>query len=1305
MSTRQILMTAAGLLVAFSTELACGQTVSVNDSRLLRGIYRVRATGGETTVTASNGYQFSLNDPGNFTSSIKVPSGLYDRPVTIDYRKPGPPQTDIGTLQIYVDSEPPVVRSVVASRKPGGQAEVVVSFADADLNPETIKAAHFTVSKAGGSTITTTPVLDEGGSSVILTLADAGVGACELTVTASVQDLVGNAHTLSKHSFMLTEGSLRGEQIEYPPYLAPEFKQDELNPGDRVDTRVVQLYYYRNARTLAEIINRSIEDLNQTAFDDAQKFAENARIDAENATDARRTQEQRAVDAAAKTRQMEQKIAEAKAALAKNKLETEKLAEEEKETENAISAVTNGQPATLDAQIKGLDSKMLTQSQTNETLRKNIADKQLELDAAKKNDAAKVPALEKEIEVLRKQLQDGETQLTALKTQRSAQRSLQLRSEQITRNKKRLSDELTTLGDPTSTTKQNELTNQQQTEIAERNRLLTSEQAENRRIEEQFRREVVAGIADRNSYAKGKLNSRDPVTQVSISVVGESRLQLRGPVKGLNKICRMIHQLDSPVGQVKVGIHTVQVNGEHGDHMDVVYERINKEVAHSRFLVNASGQLMRRAVQEVASEVALEADHGVGLVPPVPGTDPQYLPASDPVSHDKQKRDQRYLYAFFGADFIGELEELDSELLNTENKLLSLNSMDTISLAGAMFVLAHADHPIRQRIMQRFAELVAGELPMREQQYVKSLTQLTDCGNPLSRHIRKAISTDARIDQEVCFNASRTYHFANTVNFFQNNIATPGTLSPAQLATVKMAEALKAQMTSELEFQNLSLEWSLLPADTTLAEDFRNDQTAYQKAVRDEKAAAANLAETTSELFRTAAILSPGNRTSAVQDQWLDDMSTSELAALALKIYKSETGSDDSRTYTIDHATETQIKVSLPTLQNWASQYTSYSKAAGRRKQTQEGWQTSREKLRSKRLLEQFMDEQEEKSVELMEAIRHHASNVDNYLKRLAIAVEDDVAAQFYEPAFQRIRRVSRDYDVTLGQIETTTILTNNRTLARVLPGASFEFNLPPRQILITEALQGAKALVNEYGNLTQDPTFVGAAQLLKPAAPAGIIGSNAPLATLPGAPQRGEPGSELEKLIPDPAVYKFETGTGFEIVPVIQPDGNSIVYAFDYMYSTNVREPVRADEKHLGRIKRHYVHTDVQTSSYELREISRYTVALKASRTERGVPGLEKIPVLGAAFRPLPQAESSLQTNIILGSSTIYPTVFDLIGLRWSPYVESMQSSRLNREKADQVQRRQTLRNTLLEKTRDDVNAIIGIEEDNSARATFQSE
>lgn len=348
--------------------------------------------------------------------------------------------------------------------------------------------------------------------------------------------------------------------------------------------------------------------------------------------------------------------------------------------------------------------------------------------------------------------------------------------------------------------------------------------------------------------------------------------------------------------------------------------------------------------------------------------------------------------------------------------------------------------------------------------------------------------------------------------------------------------------------------------------------------------------------------------------------------------------------------------------------------------------------LFSQRLLDQFMDEQEEKSVDLMEALRSHSSNVDNYLKRLAIAVEDDVAAQFYEPAFQRIRRVSRTWDVTLGQIETTTVLTNNRTLAKVSPAATFEFDLPQRDILLTEALSGAKALATEYGNLLKDGTFLAGASMLSQPPAAGIIGDNAPIQQITGMPGNHEFGSELQKLIPDPAVYKFETGTGFEIRPIIQPDGHSIVYGFDYMYSTNVREPVRADEKHLGRIKRHFVHTDVQTSSYELREISRYTVALKASRTDRGVPLLEDIPGVGAAFRPLPSQESSLQTNIILGSSTIYPTVFDLIGLRWSNYVEGIGSRHLVEQKQNQSDRRNNLREQLLRTTRSQVDAAIGL-------------
>ena len=111
------------------------------------------------------------------------------------------------------------------------------------------------------------------------------------------------------------------------------------------------------------------------------------------------------------------------------------------------------------------------------------------------------------------------------------------------------------------------------------------------------------------------------------------------------------------------------------------------------------------------------------------------------------------------------------------------------------------------------------------------------------------------------------------------------------------------------------------------------------------------------------------------------------------------------------------------------------------------------------------------------------------------------------------------------------------------------------------------------------------------------------------------------------------------------------MVFHFKYLYSTNVREPVRADEKHLGRIKQHFIDTDVQLGNYELREISRYVVALKAARTGRGgVPLLQDIPGLGVLFRPLPSAESSLQENIIMGQATIFPTLFDLMGLALGP-------------------------------------------------------
>jgi hypothetical protein len=189
------------------------------------------------------------------------------------------------------------------------------------------------------------------------------------------------------------------------------------------------------------------------------------------------------------------------------------------------------------------------------------------------------------------------------------------------------------------------------------------------------------------------------------------------------------------------------------------------------------------------------------------------------------------------------------------------------------------------------------------------------------------------------------------------------------------------------------------------------------------------------------------------------------------------------------------------------------------------------------------------------------------------------------------------------------------------------------------------------------------------------------------------EGGSALQALVPDPSIYKFETGTGFEIRPVIQPDGHSVIYDFNYMYTTNVREPVKADEKHLGRIKQHFINTQVQTSSFDMRELSRYHVALKASRTSKGVPLFEDIPLVGMAFRPAPSDESSIQQNVILGRSVVYPTVFDLMGLRWAPSVVDLTHNSVRDREHVVRGRYTTVRNHIDEFSRDRFDDLIGID------------
>ncbi len=1107
---KSLLQTAVGLTIcAIAVTPAIGQraTIKVTGAKGHANAERIRGTGNSadvtlTTTTTEPGYnkvklQFSVDEnistkpaeadlPGGVITAT-IPKSAYDKDIRVAAILSKPAQAATQTapataaatfdeeLVLHVDSTPPTPQNPVVDRYPGGSATLTIRFKENDLDPNTVTNDDFSIYeeyKNDKNVVNYAVVIPEGphkilreNTEVLLHFRNMNPGIYYFVVHG-IADLVGNptvdekgdftpTETATKFRFIVPGGRERGEQVEYPRFLQPENEQKEFDPGDRVDTKVVQLYYFRDARQIAEYINRNIQDLNQAGYDEAQRFAQQARAEADDKIDERRFQETLAVEAAKRTREVQHELDQARESVVEGNQQKAALTIQKAQLDNAIRLTTKGDPANLstsiaetNSEINGIPAKIAASETEVTRLEAELRTATMEEANGVPGAPAKRTKLEGDIKAEKAEqvsLQDKKGELqNKIVAMKSLQANYIVNEAAIAHVDKEIASAGAELA-PGKLPKQ--LMDEQVKEIEDRNKVVRAEASELRAAQEQFRREVAAGMADRNSYAKGDMESIDPVTQVTISVVGTSRIQLRGPIKGINKIGRMIHQLDTPVGQVKIGIHTIQVNGEHGDRMDFVYERINQEVAHSRFLVNTSSQLLRRAVQEVASEVALAADQGYLPDGCPPDLTVGVATLNGTVQTTPEQRDRRYLYAFFGSDFISELEEMDSELLNSENKMLSLHSMDTISLAGALFAMAHADSPVRQRIVQRFQEFIAGELPQRETEYIQALTHVTEKGKSLQNRFRKAMKIDCKNAEEIYFNASRTYHFPNTVSYFNDQVPGQGTLNPIQYSTVKLAQALKSQLTAEIEYQNLVLERSLLETKKGQIEsDFETKLTLHKAALnrlKDEQEKQAAFLNFATEALEADANFSAETARIARIVPQLREKNTEVVERLfdAVGKVKAEEGDTDEDTlveilhefnkslystygFMLDLGTaKTAIELKLGDLTglysaaaNWNSTSTQIQIATARIQLLKPEYEKAEKLLFSKRLLEQFMDDQEEKSVELMEALRSHSSNVDNYLKRLAIAVEDDVAAQFYEPAFQRIRRVSRTWDVTLGK-------------------------------------------------------------------------------------------------------------------------------------------------------------------------------------------------------------------------------------------------------------------------------------------------
>lgn len=1291
------------------------------------------------------------------------------------------------------------------------------SFTNADLKD----IYHLVPSKGTGNFLSGTEVTIKDGAyqaydnSMILTVENIPADIYQLVITGSeLKDIFGNmlegnngeagtnfVRVLNKPGSDSASASRTAvpavpttDFVEYHEYEKRDVPEDGFNPSDKVVTRVARLYYYRDAHRVAQILNSEVQSLNHKGYQDAQLQADQARESYEAAVLNRRLQEEKSIRASKALRQKENEYRNQQQILSGLVRERANPNIDDATKQQLESAITDAQGVMND--LRGDISSLSTEMNTQDDELKKLSLKEDQLSAAL------------------------------------------------------------------------------------------------------FRSELRAEKTDLYTIGNGDPESYDAVRQVTIKVIGEGLIHLRGPIKGVNIIRTMINQIDAPVGQVRIAMHTIQVNGEDAKRMENVADRIQKSIDQSRFLTVQSAQMLRKAIVAVASEVAIST-------------------CQDGFAMTQEQRDEKYLYSFFGRDFIQALEDMDSEFLQSGNKLLSIHSMDTTSLSSALFVLALAKNDIRQQILARFYASIEGDLPEAECQflYQGGITKA-------NKHPHK-------------MNLLAPYaNFQSFRGFFDHEVIGTDTMTPIQREFVRLAQIFKARLITERELNLHVMERAMIEQrvgdymeelKAAKAKEDLEEQAleSVQKSVQNSQIkviqATTNLQNRISEIttgynrisndFNSFEIMFNGVVNSilrAVAGRERDDKTiditnlsnndrkklldllfpidekksdkrkfltnaarikkaldmyfSEELTALGIRNIESQPlwdngklenykrtfrygdhlfelsirreGNTDEFKYTLKDPSEflkldaitkkyvenaekaismlewyhqtdlMQAKLnrakfylheitsfdrdSFRDLNRVASAYKliqevssataeiarsvleeirevnvllgkagttadtlqaayakwnqvsdrviSYLKAGNphyeeatelfqqvdksfnilveaglKLKFAEQNAKNSRLSLDHKKFLDMQVDQTEDKFIELVEGTRAHTANIDNYLKRIATALEDDFNTQFYYPAFKEARDASRYWNVSFGSMETSSILTNNRSLGKVAPKATIEFDLPKRQLAIIEGMNIAEASFKEYGALVNDPTFLaitsmnggenvqGGYTIQPDSLDKQVLGQ-------PGL-QGQRFGSAFENLIPDPAVFKFETGTGFTVRPVIQPDGQAVVFDLNYLYRTNVREPVRADEKHLGRIKEHFIDTDVQLGNYELREISRFVIALKATRTANGVPLLSDVPGVGVLFRPTPSAESSLQQSQIMSQAVIYPTLFDLMGLRWAPAVADVGPLELSNREFISKGRDRFLQNRVYDYAGSQVDQFLQIQEPERRSDLYRSQ
>ncbi|MEZ6135376.1 MAG: hypothetical protein R3C53_10750 [Pirellulaceae bacterium] len=410
-----------------------------------------------------------------------------------------------------------------------GQNQIAIHFSrplasDADLN-SAIKLYHSTDGTFAGAPLTTgvTMMISATDPAQVHISLTPAAGRYQLRVNESLlRDAYGNlldmnsangiyvaelggAVQLASADYPVTPGVSRGQApfVQYPEFVEPRTPTKGFNPSDKVETRVSRLYFYRDAHRVAQILNRRVQSYNRQEVSVRRQLADKSRQEAESITTSRKIAERAAVEAAQRSRALENELSDTQRSL--------------NTTLQQLQTAASGPPAAT----------------TEQQQRQQQILGQLENTA--RSFAAQAQTLESQIRAAR------------------------------------------------------------DAEVAANERWQQAEREEQLARTEQFRLETSAAHADPDTFAAGDPHSIDPIAQVSISVIGEGLLHLRGPLKGVNQVRMMIDQIDAPQGTSsrERSLDPDQCRAE-ADKLEVVANRIQTYIDQARFLTVQSGEMLRR---------------------------------------------------------------------------------------------------------------------------------------------------------------------------------------------------------------------------------------------------------------------------------------------------------------------------------------------------------------------------------------------------------------------------------------------------------------------------------------------------------------------------------------------------------------------------------------------------------------------------------------------------------------------------------------------------------------------------------------